>query len=193
MLILSLPICLVAEPLLQLWLGQVPEYSVIFLQLAIITSLFQVFDASFYTALYAKGRIRENALISPTLGFLAFPITYILFRIGCSPTSLAVILLINYAILGLVVKPILLIKIVDYTFSDILKVFRPCFGVSVVGTIVPLILYIYRGNIFPGPLLQFVCLSVISILSVSVTVWFVGLERDMKDKLQTIIKSKFKK
>ena len=99
MLILSLPICLVAEPLLQLWLGQVPEYSLIFLQLAIITSLFQVFDASFYTALYAKGRIRENALISPTLGFLAFPITYILFRIGCSPTSLAVILLINYAIL----------------------------------------------------------------------------------------------
>ena len=39
MLLLSLPIILLAEPLLQLWLGQVPEYSVIFLQIALVSSL----------------------------------------------------------------------------------------------------------------------------------------------------------
>jgi Na+-driven multidrug efflux pump len=58
MLIMALPICLEAETLLKVWLGVVPKYSVIFLQLAVITSLFQVFDISFYTALYAKGRIK---------------------------------------------------------------------------------------------------------------------------------------
>ena len=82
MLLLSLPICLGAKQLLSIWLETVPEYTVIFLQLVIIQSLFCVFDTSFYRALYAKGRLRENALISPTLVFLQFPIIYLLFKFG---------------------------------------------------------------------------------------------------------------
>ena len=72
MLLLALPICLVTDDLLQIWLKEVPNYTVIFLRLAVITSLFQVFDTSFYTALYAKGRIRENAIISPAMGIIVF-------------------------------------------------------------------------------------------------------------------------
>lgn len=193
MLILSLPICLVAEPLLLLWLGQVPEYSVVFLQLAIITSLFQVFDTSFYTALYAKGRIKENALISPTLGFLAFPITYILFRLGCSPTSLAVVLLVIYAVLGLIVKPMLIIKIVDYTWADIMQVLLPCFYVTIFSCIVPVMAYLFKDLFFDNIIIQFLALTIISILSVCITVWFVGLDKSMKEKLLNVIKSKFLK
>lgn len=193
MLMLSLPICMVAEPLLQFWLGQVPEYSVIFLQLAIITSLFQVFDAGFYTALYAKGRIRENALISPILGFLAFPITYILFRMGYSPITLAVVLLFIYAILGLVVKPMLIIKVVDYQWSDIFKVFIPCFRVSIISCILPVTIYMFKDVLFLNTLLQFVCLTTISVLSVAITVWFIGLDMSTKAKLLNLIKSKIRK
>lgn len=188
MLILSLPICLLAEPLLQLWLGQVPEYSVIFLQLAIITSLFQVFDTSFYTALYANGRIRENALISPTLGFLAFPITYVLFRLGCSPTALAVVLLIIYAILGLLVKPILVIKIVDYKWNDIFKVFVPCFFVTVISSILPVVIYIYRKTLFDNVISYFISLIFISTFSVAVTVWFLGMDKDLRNKVKSIVR-----
>ena len=190
MLILSLPICLVAEPLLKLWLGQVPDYSVIFLQLAIITSLFQVFDTSFYTALYAKGRIRENALISPTVGFFVFPVAYFLFRLGFSPISLAVVLLVVYAILGLIVKPILVIKIVDYTWKDIMKVFRPCFWVSIISAIIPVVFYIYRNTLFPNTILQFFMLSGFSILSVALTVWLIGIDKNTKVKLKDYIKQK---
>ena len=81
MFVLALPIVLTSEILLRLWLGIVPDYAAIFLQLVVIQSLFQVFDVSFYRALYAKGRIKENALISPTLGFIRFPIVYLLFKL----------------------------------------------------------------------------------------------------------------
>ena len=37
MLVLALPIFFVAEPLLKLWLGQVPEYSVMFLRFSIVS------------------------------------------------------------------------------------------------------------------------------------------------------------
>lgn len=116
MLILSLPIYLSADYLLHIWLGEVPQYTTIFLQLIIIQSLFQVFDTSFYTALYAKGRL---ALISPTLGFISFPIIYILFKMGYSPISLSWANLITYAIIGVIIKPILIIKIVNYSWKDI--------------------------------------------------------------------------
>ena len=125
MLLLALPIFYVAEQLLQLWLGQVPPYSVMFLRFAVVSSLFQVFDTSFYTALYAKGQIRENAFISPTVGFIAFPIIYVLFRLGFSPVCLAMINMIGYILLGLIIKPILIIRIVDYKWKDIFDVFIP--------------------------------------------------------------------
>ena len=54
MLMIALPVCVLAKPLLTLWLGLVPDYTVSFLQLVVIQSLFQVFDTSSYTALYAK-------------------------------------------------------------------------------------------------------------------------------------------
>lgn len=190
MLLLSLPICLVAEPLLKLWLGIVPEYSSVFLQFAIITSLFQVFDTSFYTALYAKGRIKENAIIAPALGFLVFPIVYILFKLDFSPITLAVVLLILYAILGLVQKPIMLIKIVGYTWSDMWSVYKPCIVVSVVSIIIPVFLYLARDILFPNMILQFVVLALASVVSVALTVWLIGIDKNTKVKLKDYIKQK---
>lgn len=43
MLFMSLPMYFLADPLLYIWLGDnVPEYTTIFLQIAIVQSLFQV-------------------------------------------------------------------------------------------------------------------------------------------------------
>ena len=131
MFLFCLPICFGAKRLLMIWLKIVPEYTVIFLQLVIIQSLFCVFDTSFYRALYAKGRLKENALISPTLGFIQFPVIYLLFKFGFSPVALSWACLITYAMLGLIIKPILIIKIVDYKWRDIFSVFIPCLKVVV--------------------------------------------------------------
>ena len=192
MLIIALPICLVTEPLLQLWLGQIPEYTTLFLQLAVITSLFQVFDTSFYTALYAKGQIRENALISPSLGFFAIIVTFIFYKLGCSPTAFAWVLLVDYALLGLIIKPILIIKIVHYTWDDILNVFKPCFYVTIISSIIPISLYMFKDLIIPNIIIQFLVLTSISVISVAITVWMLGLDMKMRSKLIELVKQKVK-
>ncbi len=180
MLMISFPVCLLAEPLLNLWLTEVPEYTVIFLQLIVVQSLFQVFDSSFYTALYAKGQLRENALISPTVGFLIFPIVYFLFKAGHSPVVLSWVTLIAYAIIGLVIKPILIIRIVNYKLIDILRVFFSCFLVTIIAIPVPVFIFtlINRNSI-----IGFVMMAIISVSSVFVSVYFVGLNKDMRKKL----------
>lgn len=180
MLILSLPIYLLAEPLLKLWLTEVPAYTVIFLRLIVIQSLFQVFDSSFYTALYAKGQLRENALISPILGFIMFPILYLLFRIGYSPVVLSWASLIVYAILGLVVKPILIIKVVDYQWKDIMSIFVLCLYVTLASLPIPLICnHILNSKSIIG----FVLIGVITVISVAISVFFIGLNKVERYKI----------
>ena len=181
MLMLSLPIMLVAEPLLKLWLGQIPPYSVIFLKLAIITSLFQVFDTSFYTALYAKGQIRENAIISPMVGFSAFPIMYFLFKEGCSPESMAWVSMVGVAILAFVIKPFLIIKIVDYTWEDILRVLIPCFNVTLISIPLPILTFYLIHD--TDSLLSSVLIVVLSVISVLVGSWYIGIDKTMRKKI----------
>ena len=190
MLMLSLPICLGAKQLLTIWLKVVPEYTVIFLQLVIIQSLFCVFDTSFYRALYTKGRLKENALISPTLGFIQFPVVYVLFRFGFSPVALSWASLIMYAIVGLIVKPVLIIKLVDYNWKDIFSVFTPCLKVVACSLPLPLLLYYQLDK---DSIASFVVVVVVSIITVLTASWFVGLERDMRNTLINQLKNRLKK
>lgn len=193
MLVLALPICLVADILLGVWLKEVPEYTTVFLQLAIITSLFQVFDTSFYTALYAKGQIKENALTSPTIGLLIFPICYVMFRIGCSPISMAWAMMALYAFLGLVQKPILLIRIVNYTWKDIWNVIKPCLVVTILSCPIPVLCYLYKETLFPNLWVQFFLLLFVSAFNVFLVAWFYGINEDMRIKLISVVKAKIKK
>ena len=188
MLILCLPICLLASPLLHLWLVDVPEYTVPFLQLVIIQSLFQVFDTSFYTALFAKGRIRENALISPTIGLLRFPIIFVLFKMGCSPLVLSWASLITFALLGCVVKPILIVKIADYTWKEILSVLNICLIVTLVA--IPLPIAYYCCFDVDNNLWHAAVELILSVGAVAVSVWFLGLTKNMKQMMLATVSSR---
>lgn len=193
MLLLAVPIYFSSEQLLSLWLGDVPPYTAVFLQIIIIQSLFQVFDTSFYKALYAKGQLKENALLSPTCLFINFIIVYILFKLGFSPVALSWATAICYAIIGLVVKPILLIKIVDYTWKDIWAVVWPCLRVVALALPIPILASYYMGNSDSSELGYFVIIVTASIFSVAGAVWTVGLTKDMRLKLMNAFKSKLKK
>lgn len=189
MLILCLPIYFLAEPLLRVWLGVVPEYTVIFLQLIIIQSLFQVFDTSFYTALYAKGRLKENALISPTLGLLRFPLIYFLFLYGSSPVALSWASLITYAILGVIVKPILIVRIADYTYKDVWSVFKPCLFVSIIAVTLS---FIVDNLIDSSTLLFFILEAIALVFCVGLDIFFIGISVNTRKKILYFISNKIR-
>lgn len=180
MYLIALPVCLLAYPLLKLWLGVVPDYTVPFLQLVIVQSLFQVFDTSFYMALYAKGRLRENALTAPIIAFMIFPITYVLFKLGYSPLVLSWTSLVVYAILGMLQKPLLIMKIVDYKLSEIWGVYRACIMVTLISLPIPIIVYSVLDTTV---LINFILVSVVSVLSVGITVFFFGIDRMVRKKV----------
>lgn len=190
MLMISLPVYFLADPLLHIWLGQnVPEYTVVFLQIVIIQSLFQVFDTSFYTALYAKGQLKENALISPLIIYLAFPIIYLLFKAGYSPVALSWAYLICFVVIGLIVKPILIIKIVDYKWKEILLVFASCAVVSIISAVPS---YFIDRIIDSSGVAGFFLEAVSIVLVVCLSSFVFGTDKTMKQTIVNMIKSRMK-
>lgn len=193
MLLLALPIFFSSELLLSLWLVEVPPYTVIFLQIVIIQSLFQVFDTSFYKALYAKGQLKENALLSPTFLLINFIVVYILFKIGFSPVALSWSTAICYAFIGLVIKPLLIRKIVNYTWNDVFSVIWPCLKVLALSIPLPALVSHYLSKVNIPLVGSFIVLVTVSVISVASVVWFVGLTLDMRQKLVVAVKAKLKK
>jgi O-antigen/teichoic acid export membrane protein len=190
MFIICLPVCLLAHPLLKIWLGVVPDYTVIFLQIIVIQSLFQVFDTSFYTALYAKGRLKENALISPTLGLIRFPIIYFLFKAGYSPVALSWASLLTYAVLGLIVKPILVVKIANYYWRDVWDVFKPCLLVTMAALPVPVFLYYVIGV---DSISHSIFIGFITVIIIILSIYWIGVDMLTKQKVWLYVKRRLKK
>lgn len=193
MLVLGLPMIFVAEPLLWGWLGQVPDYSVIFLQLAIATSIVNSMNNSFYTALCAVGKLRLNSIWCSLVSVLTIPIAYVLFKLGYSPVSLAIAILINDMIISIVVKPFVLIHDAKFTLADLLKVFVPCTIVLLLSVPIPLVMYIFRDTIFEKNIISFITIALLSVMSVILSVWFAGIDKNVRMKVKHFVIKKIER
>ena len=187
MLFISLPVILLAEPLIKLWLGQIPEYVVPFLQWTMIQSLFAVFDSSFYVPLYAKGRLKENALIAPTIDVLCLAAVYIGFLNGHSPLIICYIYVAMTLIQGLIEKPILVCYIVGYKYKEIFYVYMRCFFVTLIST--PLPCYLVR-KVDTSRIANFLLICVVSSISIGLASWFVGMSSADKRMIINYLKTK---
>ena len=187
MLVLAVPIILLAKPLLSLWLAEVPEYAVPFLQFSMVQSLFSVFDTSLYTALYAKGRLKENALISPTFGLMLFPLYYWLFSLGYSPLVVSYLLIFNYAMLGVVIKPLLVHKIAGYSWRAMGNAYFKCGKVTLAVLTVVWLLHCFFAD---GTLIEEITMGVMSIFFIIIAIWLLGLVNDERALIKDMVRRK---
>lgn len=190
MLMMTVPVFLLSYELLYLWLGQVPEYTDIFLKLVMIQGLFQIFDTGLYTAIYANGNIKPNALTSPTIGFLAFPITYMLFSMGFSPIALSWVFIIVYGILAFLQKPIILVKVCGYKWSDFVPLYWSCLKVTIVSFIAPFVVRNYMDSQTDNSYIVFFVVGFVSVFGVAITVWYIGIDNNIRTKVIEFIKGK---
>lgn len=129
------------EPLLELWLVAVPEYTVAFSQYIVISQLFNVYNNSFYIPMTASGKLKENSYASLLLTLFAFITLYILFKSGWDVMWIQYISIIQVIISSFIIKPVILCKYIpDYSWSLILKNEFQCLKISVLPVIVTLII-----------------------------------------------------
>jgi len=96
------PCILFTPELLQLWLGQVPEYSVVFVQLTLLHALVRSLHEPIDTAFAAKGDIKFYQLAEGIILFLPVVATYFALKAGMS-YSIAFVLIIAFEVIDLAV------------------------------------------------------------------------------------------
>lgn len=69
--IIIFPICFYLPQILHLWLGKIPDYTVIFSEIMILSAFIEALDNPLRTALNATGSIRNIQIISSILYFLS--------------------------------------------------------------------------------------------------------------------------
>lgn len=179
----ALPLIVIMEPLLHYWLVDVPNYAVIFAQCIMIKQIFDVYNASLYTPMIASGELRTNSIVSVLLSIGLFVLLYILLKMGFSVMWVQYLSIIQVFIFSYLVKPWILCKELNYTWTEIFHCFLKCLIVSAlpVAVSVIMILYFNVDNFIS-------MLSVTSIICFSVLISsYIFLDKDTKRRLNRII------
>lgn len=185
--LLILPLCLEADYVLSLWLGEYPDHSVTFLVLVFILCLIQTLKTPRTIVLHATGKLLLANVVVGTLLCGAFPLAYVFLKMGGEPESVFWAANITM-LLSEFVSVFILRKYVEYNIADyLLNVHFRCAVVTAVSFVIPYLVY----NRFMEPsFLRLVLTCCITTISIIATVWAIGMNKDMRQKVASFIKSK---
>lgn len=190
LLFLSLPLLLEMDFVLRLWLKVVPEYAVVFCRLALVISLIQTFDASFGIVFQAIGRIRENQLWSGLIYVLILPVSYLQLKLFPDiPEVVFYVQLLLSFVVAFVVKVVLIRKMRHISLRSYWRVLLvPVLKVTVLAVILPVLVSFRLKH--DG--LSVLCVVGLSVLCVAVAVYYTGIGREMRMKVNAFVLTKVK-
>ena len=190
MLLLCLPIIALMEPILNLWLVDVPEFAVIFSQYTLICQLTGVYNTTLYVPMTASGRLKENSYASVFVTIFGVIGLYFMFNAGWDVMWVQYMAIFQSVVYAFVVKPIILCKYVpDYTWKDIMLCTWQMIKVSIAPVFIAIVIYKYipSGNIGIMILNCFIIMLSVCVSSLAF------MDKDMRVKLITIIKQRIHK
>jgi O-antigen/teichoic acid export membrane protein len=186
---LSLPVLFETSFILKLWLKVVPDHTVVFTRLIIINALIDSVSGPLMTAAQASGKIKLYQSVVGGLLILNLPISYLLLKLGFPP-EVTLLVSIGISILALAVRLKIISPLVDLKIFDYLKavVFR-IVPVSLLAIIPSVFVYVSMAESF----YRFLSIGMLSVVSLVLTIYFVGLDRSEQVFLLSKIKKYFAK
>lgn len=140
MMIVGIPIILEMKPILKIWLGEVPDFTVIFARVALITGWVDCIGNSAYTACMATGKIKKYSLIVTPIGYINFIAIWIAFTLGLSVVWAYWLYLINKILIN-IVRIFLLQKLINlHIWRFLNNVYVPIILVGISALVIPIFL-----------------------------------------------------
>ena len=185
LLVMVIMFAYLANYIIQLWLGMVPEYSVVFLNLVLIQSLIKSLQMPLDMLFSAEGNIKFYQLFEGIVLFFPVPVSYFLLKQGlpyysvfCAVIFFEVIHIIGIAFIGG--------KVFGLNLSDYFrKVIFPC----TICSIACLGIYYLSQNYLTTLINNVLAMIVTMIVATLITVLFT-FSRDERNMLKAIIKRK---
>lgn len=188
LLLCSMPIVLNAEFIIKFWLNEVPDYTVIFVQLILILSMSDSLSHTLVTSILAHGDIRNYMLVVGGLQMLNLPFNIVLLYLGASPIVLYIVA-ITLSQICLIARLVMLRSMMGL---DVVKFAKSVYFNVLSVTLLSLILPITMKFVCPSGLSSFVYVSFVSVISVLFVEFFIGCRKQERDfiifKLHSLVK-----
>lgn len=189
--LLSLPVLFETKFLLTIWLGIVPDNTILFLRIMICTSLIYTIANPLMIANQATGKVKKYQTICGIILLMIIPLSYCLLKLGFPAYSVFIVHFCMESLAQLarmiILKPLIGIGLRDYFSNIYLKVSI----VVVTSLILPGFVYFSMSD----TVVRFMLVCLTCVLSVSVVVYTLGLSVNervfVKDKMVCLL-SKFR-
>ena len=192
LLMMSLPILLEINYILHIWLGNnVPKYTNVFVIIIVLNSFISNLNSAVSGVVHASGKMKVYQLCGGTISLVSVVFVYIAMLIWEIPFIALVVLLVLDILRQIVALGVL--KSIVSEFS--LKTY--CYGVVIpliTVTILSLIFPVFAHKFIEEGFFRFFVVLIISFLSVVVSIYVVGLDKNEKSlvkQLLTNVRTKF--
>lgn len=171
LLILSLPFMLEAEPILKLWLGLVPDYTVVFLRLILLTTWINSFANPLIIAVKASGRVWEYESVVAVIMLMILPVSYVFLRLGFDAWIVFAVHLCIECVAQLF-RIRISSRLVGFSIKDYMnEVLSKILLTGAAAVVIPLFAYHYM----PQSWVSFFIVCTICIISTCMSVFYLGL------------------
>lgn len=141
MLLIGLPLIVCMDPIIHIWLKEVPPYAVVFAQFIVGIGIINTFSCTFYTPMVASGELKGNSLAAMWFGIGGFVVLYFLLRSGLSVMWVQYVAVINSLIFALVVKPYILWHKIGYSLRELAECYLQCLKSALIPVSACLLIY----------------------------------------------------
>lgn len=184
--VFSLPMILKTKYILTIWLTDVPDFAVVFTQLAIVEVLLNSISSPLMTAARAPGKMKLYELSLGIIQILLFGFAWFFLKIGYNAISVYWIAIVANLVMFLV-RLIIVNKLIGLSvISFVKKVCLPMIYVVIVSTFITLGLLDILSNSFISNMIFLFTTVIIS----SLLMFMLGLNKSERSKVKHIIINK---
>ncbi|MDG5813851.1 oligosaccharide flippase family protein [Chitinispirillales bacterium ANBcel5] len=185
----SMPLVLETSFILTLWLGNLPEYTILFTRLIIALALVDSLSYALMTAAQATGKIRNYQIVVGSILLLNIPASYVLLRAG-HPPQVTMYVAITTATICLILRVYMLQRMIDLSFWGFMRsVILSVITVSGLAYIPPIAVMSFMPNGF----LRFLMVCISGGTSSLITIYFLGFSSKERTFLTVMVKNKLLK
>lgn len=185
---ISFPCFLELPFVLNLWLEEVPDWSVSFTRLSIIFNWNVTLFLPLMYIIHATGRMKRISFINGTLYLMVLPITWFLFKMGFPPTTPFVINAV-FVLLGAGLSNLYSVKLYIPTFN-VIHFLKEAVARSLMSVCVGVLLPIFVYNLVGKGWIDFFIVCLVCVLSLGVSMSFIGLNANERKIMLNLLLDK---
>ena len=185
--------CLIAVPMLveipfvlSVWLREIPEYTIIFSRLVIVTAMIDTLGLPLTTAVCASGRIRNYQVITGCILIMNLPISYIMLRINPTPYIVFYVSIalscVTQVIRVIFMERMFGMSIIRYTYTVILR--------SLAIAAISLAVTYGLSQVMTDGFWSHLAVIVLSVSFIALLSYYVGLRKTQREAMVAMVRKK---